>query len=353
MSERIQTGDYYLVARDLKTGEVFRIPIDRAWYIKGATSERIYGNDIAVIDYVTSKFKNKEELIHRLYSNHYIDTENVDLYITHMHKHKQKKFIKEYGLIFHSNDRVDTLINLAVLKIQNQNITKDNKDANDIINKLVSKCYSNKTFLTFMTCIWSKVDRYVSDTIVQYSKKDKINWGIKYQLSEKTTNYLVLRNIISMWNLYDALLKDIDNLPSKEQEKKLIEKYMQKLNVEDIRKDNHPELKEQLDKNYIEGQINIEDFLNSCYGNEKQKDDSETSKLQEIFQEAENLKSQPFDSSDLQELERLYGRFEVVNHLTLDIIQSLSIKDRYILGFIDYVEYKNQMYYNKNNRMRK
>lgn len=153
MNPITKTGKYYLVARDLKTGEVFRIPIDRAWYNKEATSEKIYGNDIAVIDYVTSKFSSKEELIHRLYTNHYIDTKNVDLYITHKHKYNQREFINEYDLIFNSNDRVKTLINLAVLKIQNQDITKDNKDANDIMNKLISKCYSNKTFLTFMTCI--------------------------------------------------------------------------------------------------------------------------------------------------------------------------------------------------------
>lgn len=347
-----KTGDYYLVARDLKTEEVFRIPIDRKWYNKGATSEKIYGNDIAVIDYVTSKFGSKEELIHRLYTNHYIDTENVDLYITHKHKYHQREFINEYDLIFHSNDRVKTLINLAGLKIQNQDITRDNKDANDIMNKLISKCYSNKTFLTFMTCIWSKMDQYVSNTIIEYSKKDKINWGIKYQLSEKMTNYLTLRNIISMWNLYDILLEDMKDTPLEEQTKKIIQKYMQKLGIEDIRKDNHLKLREKLDKNYIEGQISLEDYLNSGDDNKKQDDDTD-SKMQEMFQEAENHRNQPFDSPDLQALEQLYSRFEMVNHLTVDIIQSLSIKDRYILGFIDYVEYKNQMYHNENNNKRK
>lgn len=353
MNSMVQTGDYYLVARDLKTEEIFRIPIDRAWYIKGATSERIYGNDIAVIDYVTSKFKNKEELIHRLYTNHYIDTENVDLYITHMHKHKQKRFINEYGLIFHSNDRVDTLINLAVLKINHQNITKDNKDANDIMNKLISKCYSNKSFMSLMTCIWSKMDQYVCDKIMEYSKKEKINWGIKYELSEKTSNYLTLRNIIYMWNLYDILLKEVQELIPEEQAKGIITRYLEILNIEDIRKNSHPEWKEKLDKNYVEGQINMQDYLTSQHDSKKADEDSEDRKLKEMYEEAEFIKNQPFEDPNLQTLEQIYGRLEIVNHLTLDIIKSLSVKDRYILGFIDYVEYKNQIYNNEDNKKKK
>lgn len=344
MSEIIKTGDYYLVARDLKTGEVFRIPIDRAWYIKGASSERIYGNDIAVIDYVTSKFKSKEELIHRLYTNHYINTENVDLYITHMHKYNQRRFITEYGLIFSSNDRVESLIHLAKLKINNQGITKQNQDANDIMNKLISKCYSNKIFRNFMTCVWSKMDGYVSEKITGYSKKTKINWGIKYELSEKTSSYLTLRNIIYMWNLYDMLLKEVQELSPEQQTKEMITKYIEILNIEDIRKDSHLKWKEKLDKNYIEGQINMEDYLSSQYDKKRLDEDSEENKLKEMFEEAEIIKNQPFDSLDLQVLEQKYGRFEILNHLTVDIIQSLSVKDRYILGFIDYVEYKNQMY---------
>lgn len=346
MSEKIQTGDYYLVARDLKTGEVFRIPIDRAWYIKGVTSERTYGNDIAVIDYVTSKFKSREELIHRLYTNHYIDTENVDLYITHMHKYNQRRFINEYGLIFYSNDRVNTLINLARLKINNRNITTDNKDANDIMNKLISKCYSNKTFMNFMTCIWSKMDWYVSDKIMEYSKKTKINWGIKYELSEKMSSYLTLRNIIYMWNLYDILLKEVQELIPEEQAKVMITKYIDMLNVEDTRKSSHSEWKEKLDRNYIEGQINMKDYLTSQCNSKPKDGDLHDNRLKEMYEEAEKIKNHPFDSLELQTLELIYGRFEVANHLTLDIIKSLSIKDRYILGLIDYVEYKNQIYYN-------
>lgn len=353
MGSMIQTGDYYLVARDLKTEEVFKIPIDRAWYIKGATSERIYGNDIAVIDYVTSKFKSKEELIHRLYTNHYINTENVDLYITHMHKYNQRRFINEYGLIFHSNDRVDALINLAILKINNQDIVKDNKDANDIMNKLITKCYSNKNFMSFMTCIWSKMDQYVSNKIMEYSKKPKINWGIKYELAEKTSSYLTLRNIVYMWNLYDILLKEVQELVPEEQSKNMIERYMKILNAEDIRKNNHSEWKEKLDKNYVDGQINMQDYLANQYDSKKTNNDLENSRMKAMFEEAENLKKQQFDAPELQTLEQIYGRSEIVNHLTLDIIKSLSVKDRYILGFIDYVEYKNQMYYSSNNKIRK
>lgn len=346
-----KTGDYYLVARDLNTGETSRIPIDRAWYNKGVASEKVYGNDIAVIDYVTSKFSSKEELIHRLCTNHYIDTENVDLYITHKHKYNQREFINEYDIIYNSNDRVRTLMNLALLKIQNQDISKDNNDANDIMNKLISKCFSNKTFLNLMTCVWSKMDQYVINTIIEYSKKDKINWGIKYQLSDKMTNYLTLRNIISMWNLYDILLEDIKKIPLEEQPKMIVQKYIEKLGIEDIRKDSHPKLREKIDKNYIEGQINIEEFLNGHYDN-KEHDDPNI-KMQEMFQDAQNLRNEPFDSLDLQALEQLYGRFEIVNHLTIDIIQSLSIKDRYILGFIDYVEYKNQMFHEENKNKKK
>lgn len=197
------------------------------------------------------------------------------------------------------------------------------------------------------------MDQYVSNTIMEYSKKNKINWGIKYQLSEKMINYLTLRNIISMWNLYDILLEDIKDISLEQQAKKIVQKYIQKLGIEDIRKDNHPKLKEKLDKNYIEGQISVEDYLNNEDDNKNQDNEQETSKMQEMFQEAENLRNQPFDSTDLQVLEQLYGRFEIVNHLTIDIIQYLSIKDRYILGFIDYVDYKNQMYHNENNNKRK
>lgn len=324
------SNDYYLVAKYKDIEEPSVIAINSNWYLNNGIESFNRGNDISSIDIITTKFKSLEEMKEQMYKTKYIKSKEVDLFITHSHKYNNKEYLNEYELIFNNGkDRMDLFKKLSRKKQEKRDILL--KDTDNLINRFLKKCYSRKSFYIFMTNPYSKVDKYIIDKIM---KNKELNYSIKYSLKDKITNYLTIRNIISMWNLYDELRKKYENDDEIELGKKITKDYIEILNSRNNRKEIHKEIKEKTNKNYIEGQINMDEYL-------KEKEISYEEGMQNLLDKANELRERPFDDPYIQKLYN-EGGIEKAIQIPSDIRNSLSLEDKYKLGLVgDVVDYLN------------
>ena len=70
----MNSGIYYLIARNISTNEKIQIELTNG------TEDR-YCTTLSYIDFLTSKFNDKNQLINQLYTNKYINFKNADIYI--------------------------------------------------------------------------------------------------------------------------------------------------------------------------------------------------------------------------------------------------------------------------------
>lgn len=346
----IDNGEYYLVAKyPNDKSEVVNIKKD--WYLYNKDENFQQRVDISAIDLITTKFNNEEQMKSRMYENKYIKSIDADLYIVHYHKNKGKEFINEYEVVYNENDRINIISPLAKKRLYNQEIKQ--LDIDNLENKLISKSFSKYSFFQFMTCPWSNVDEWIKSQLIEQRNKQKINYGIKYKIK---TNYVIMHNIISMWNLYDKLVKEyeISNPIYGEEElaKGIIELYKKKLNKTDLRKENNGELKKMIDRKNVPGQIDINDYLNSK--NETSDDTvlmksgnniydvSYKQQMNDMYQAEKMIKDAPFDDLSIGKLVEEKGVEYVASQANRDFLEGLTLEDKFRLGLIDnYVKYKN------------
>lgn len=328
--------NYFLVSRNIETEQTIQLPIKKCWYYQNTDNTFQYSNDIAAIDLVTIKFNSKEQLINRLYDKKYIDNKNIDLFITHTKNFKGKKYITEYELIYNSK-RTPELLQLARNRINNEHLNA--KIVDDIMNKFITKCYYNKSFYEFMTYPYSYVDDYIIEKIIANHKK--IDYSIKYLFKDKMNNYLTMRNIILMWNIYDTIAEMYPEISSNEAGKIYINEFIKRLDINNNRKKSYPELIIKCNNNYVQGQMNINEYIQLV---EKK---SYKEQLDLLKEDELRIKEEIFDSLELQALEKKYGRDDVCNHLNCSILMNLSPADKFRLGIINYITYLNEVRKNK------
>lgn len=327
----INNGDYYLVAKYSDIG-IDIIPINQKWYLEDKILEnnKQFKNDISAIDIVTTKFENAEQMKEQMYKNGYIKDKNVDIFIIHKHKHNGKEYMNEYEIIYKNREkeeRMQLLKDIANKRLFD--IKVDIEKINIFMNKFISKFNSSISFREFMKNPYSTVDKYF---INQLLKSNKLGFNIKYNYQEKMETYPFIRNIISMWNIYDELEKKNSNLYGTELSKKIINDYLETLNIRNDRKKYYNSLATIINKDNIPGQITISEYLeeNSSY----------EEKMQMMINEERALKESPFDDKYIQNLYEKNGIEGVFSNFKSIDINKLSIGDKLRLGLIDYVEYK-------------
>lgn len=331
----INNGEYYLIAK-YPNGLVETININKKWYI-GDVDQYSMRADISAIDIITTKFYTEHKMKQQMFKNKYIKNEEVDLFIAHKNKYKDKEYINEYEVIYKETERTDILDSLAHKRLMNEKITTN--DTDELFNKFLTKSFNKKSFLKFMTSPWSKVDEFIKNKIISMCNQSKINYGIKYTLQDKMVSYLDVRNIISMWNIYDNLVNEYKNEhpTSNEEElgKGIINLYMKKLKVQDNRKEDKKILEKITDKNNIVGQITMSEYLEDTKTYEEQ--------MQEMYDEEAKLKNSPIEDLQIRELVSKNDIEYVITHIDRAYLNKLSLEDRYRLGLItDYVEYKRE-----------
>lgn len=327
----INDGDYYLAAKYSDIG-IDIIPINQKWYLgdKILEENKKIKNDISAIDIVTTKFENEEQMKEQMYKNGYIKEKNVDIFIIHKHKYNGKENINEYEIVYKNSEkkeRMQLLNDIAHKRLFNIEINAENADM--FMNKFISKFNSSISFREFMKNPYSKVDKYF---INQLLKSNKLGFDIKYNYQKKLETYPFIRNIISMWNIYDELEKKNANLHGTALATKIINDYIDILNSRNHRKKYYNSLLNTIDKDNIPGQITIDEYLseNSSYED----------KMEIMINEEKALMESSFDDKYIQMLYDKGGIDGVFSNLNSSYLKKLSEGDRFRLGLINYVEYK-------------
>lgn len=327
----VNNGDYYLVAK-YEGEEPVIIKLNQNWYLSEKKDDCfLAGNDISAIDIVTSKFESEEHMKEHMYKNGYLKSKGVDIYIIHKHKNHGKEYINEYEIIYnnkHKEKRSNLLNIMAKKRLYNEHF--DTSLTDNFMNQFLTKCKFNLSFKEFMTSPFGTVDKYLVETIL---KKKVPDYSIKFLMRDKINTYPFIRNIISMWNIYDELYEKNKNLTGRELIKKMTDDYIEMLNSRNSRRLDYQKIIKKTDKNNVEGQITMEEYLSKELSYEEE--------MQKMYDEANALANSPFDDKYIGTLVEQHGLFEAFSHISADYLNKLSLEDRYRLGLIgDYTEYK-------------
>ncbi len=238
----MKKNNYFLVARnkDTNTFKILRVYNER-------------GSALEKIDYATSKYNSREELIKLLYEKGRIDSLNTDLFITYKGNNKEMKYLE---VIYNSKeDRVQDLRQALVCSSNKKLNTCD--EAKRIVDKFCQKMEYNSEFYNFImnenTNLFKKFIKYFKKTKTFGLDEDstihnKPKYSVKYVDGAWVINsYLLIRNIVEAFNRFD--------------------KYNEKENI-DYLNDNVPfrkllnnRLMIETDSDFIDGQMNIFDYM--------------------------------------------------------------------------------------------
>ena len=339
-------GNYYIIAkyRDIEKPEI--ISLNQKWYLDNGQDINSYRNDLAAIDLVTLKYKNIDEFKDFLIKNMVLKNKDVDLYIVHPHKYKGKTYLNEMNLIFNKREtRSKVALKIAKKRLEKQPI--EQKDINDFYNRFFSKINSRLSFKAFFTMPFKPNNEYLSLEIL---KNEKSTYQLKYKSMLK--EYTYLRNIISMWNLYDELNSKYENIDELTLGNILTKEYLEIFNLQNNRRIYDDEVLKLIDKNQVVGQITFDEYLKEKETKPKRKTVYERNQ-EELAQYKQNLinlqnaereiKEEEFDSLKLRELSKKVNVYEIVSYLTTNDIKSLTPKDRLKLGMIGIIEYNQEM----------
>ncbi len=326
----IRNGSYYIVAkyRDFEKPEI--IPLRQSWYLEDGINDFIYGNDIASIDLVTTKFSSIEGFKKLLNKEGLLKNNFVDLYIVHDHKYKGKKYLNTLELLFNQKDYRTELINKMANNRLN-NIETKQKDTENFYNRFFNKINTRESFKKFFTLPFKPNNEYFSLEIL----KEQNAFKLKY--SNVTKDYITTRNIVNMWNLYDTLSRKYDDIDEIKKGNLLVTDYINTLNVRNNRRIDEGEIMKMIDKNQVPGQITMDDFLNNVTTEKKEIDSVKAL----LIEEKRIRDEEPFDDPLLNDLSERLTIYEMIEKLTSEQIKTLSPKDRLKLHMIDYVDYKN------------
>lgn len=353
----INNGEYYLAARYLDE-TLDTVTINRNWYFNKEDIKQT-GIDVAAVDLITTRFNNEAELKQRMLEKGYIKSKDVDLYVVHKSKYHNKEYLNEYELIYNESDRTELITSLAKKRLTNQKINMF--DINNTLNKFINKAYYTDSFYNLVTCHWVKIDSEFKNELMAMrkekeqlqisptEKKPKPKFSIKYKLQGRLTSYTNFRNIIATWNLYDDLVKQYKttypNCTESELSKGIIKLYMEKLNIKDGRKEFEEELREMADKNNVKGQITMDMYSNDLNNSDttaKTPVQEYNEMMQQMYEDATTLRNSPFDDKELQQMATKFGDRYLTQHIPKEILRTASLEDKYRLGLMDYVDYKNE-----------
>ncbi len=196
---------YYLVARNKDKGEEdFKLlALKETWYLgKQGREEAKKALSLEAIDLVTMKFHSKEELVERLYKNHYISTPNVDLFIAKRNQRKGRKYIRFYELIYNPNqkDRIHDLQEIAMSFLAGKKEEQQEK-IDLIFNKCIHKASYHEGYRNILTTGMTNVPKRLTDSFWTGTE----NYALKYQNQALLQSYPAIRNIVESLNRADLL----------------------------------------------------------------------------------------------------------------------------------------------------
>ena len=209
-------GHDFLVVRNSLTNEVRLISIEECAFLLNGSNKLITRLDIAAIDLVTTKIKNKDELLNLLISRDLARTVLDDVYIVHrcndiknLHNDSNSK-LSFLEIIYEDdlyNDNIDMLIYMARRRLfgENKIINKEEKEiakyASRLIKKAVPGAVESSNLLAYSGALLGrikKVDLGIMNYINSYSYSKNINVknDKKQKMIERLCNYRTLRDVV-------------------------------------------------------------------------------------------------------------------------------------------------------------
>lgn len=227
---------YYLVSRNKITNNCKIISLVEDWYLKNGSLKTFRSNKLENIDIVTMQFKNYKQLIGQMYKNGYIDSEDIDLFITTCNGGK----IHFDELVFNDNKYVNgNLYDMANFSVHGM-IGEKSGDIENIYRHFADRIKNDDNFNAFVNeC---NVFYVLVDGIRKCSNEKELNIFFiknKWLLS----SYLAIRNVVESMERYDDMSFDVIDHNLLEREK-ICNKLL-----------------EMIDKNYIDGQLNMFDVM--------------------------------------------------------------------------------------------
>ncbi len=248
--EVISLRKYFLVARDRQKNDFSIVKLNDKWFLgKDASGKQLRANDLFAIDLVTTQFCNSSEMIQRMYSNGYLTSDDVDLFIAKVGKQNGKNCIYTCEVLYNpkkdfpiENERMITFREIA-----NSFLNKKESDVRNQIcllyDKFCSKMFYCRDFSSFIYHDSTRVPRKIVDYF--YSLKDLSGPAYEFKFKESWVlkSYFAIRSVVDAFNQYD----------------KGEQSFLDTLHSE--RKKIYDRLLLELDPSYIEGQMSLFDDL--------------------------------------------------------------------------------------------
>lgn len=265
----ILNGNFYLVARYYDNShKIIKLNLKKFLNLDEDCYQK--GNDIAFIDYLTINYDSLGDLKKTLFENGVIKTMDVDLYIVHPNKYNGKTYLKEYNLLCGtSRELKEHLINFMQNRLNNVEIKNNDADIKHIADKFLAKISYNNNFYKFVVSPDTKIDKFLKENLIKF-KNNKNPYFMYYYMYKKTfDSYINIRNIVDTMMQYENLKNEINYQTEEEFYKKLITLYISKLDENNDRRKIYDDLVRNVNTNFIEGQIRIEEMTT----NEEEIDD--------------------------------------------------------------------------------
>lgn len=224
---------YFLVARDKDNNDCSIISLVEDWYLKNGNKNQSRKNKLEYIDLVSMQFDSQQSMVNRMYKNGYIDSLSVDIFIAH----KNKQDISYLMPIYNNGNKhdVERLREIATC-FSIGNIEKAKNKVIRIYDQLIKKAYYDKDYCDSLSD--TNVSKKVIEQLEDVDSYEKVPYNIKFNNSWAFSSYSFARSAIESFQMYDRRSLNVNNNLA-------------------FRKSVDSQLFEKLNRNYIDGQINL------------------------------------------------------------------------------------------------
>ena len=270
---------YYLVIRDKANNDYNIINIsDRNGHNNRA-------NRLEVIDDLTMHYRNSNEFINDLLEQRYINNGNVDIFI--VSPNSKGNELSYLELVYNSHSKRDEKLNDIIEAALDKDLTKEEDNIKYILDRFADLMYYDEEFNNIVLFKYSNVaNKYIN--YFKNRKGTKPFYQAKFKDGEWALHsYPLIRNIVDIIDRYDSYKRSTSEVFEENLDyyKRVTpgRRKISKVLLNDIynnyfsaNKDERLNLKNDLllktDKNYIEGQMSFDEYMNDLEFEDGKKD---------------------------------------------------------------------------------
>ena len=302
--------NYYLIVRYRDNNEVQVVELNSRWYLEGVDKDTFFrANSLEAIDLVTSRFKNREEMLKRMQENGYIRSAKADCYIASKRKKNGKSYVKTHEVIYNpKNDtRMMEFRDIAKFSLDNE-IDIEQAKVKKVFDKLASKVFYSVDFQNYLKSGFTNIYKKIMELYIYAPNMTKPAYNVKYGNYWLLSSYSAVRNIIEALNRFDLFSDALDKVDANIA-------FLNENGVE--RKKVEKELLVKLDKNYVSGQYSL--FDNNMF-------DSKEKKIEKPEEEIEILEEAEEESKEVSYEDKKVFIYDTLRDLPIEVFKTVEGK---------------------------